>query len=177
MASADLQNHPSPDIKRHIQASFIDHEALSPASPCYAKAFEHSEIASFEPLGDRPKGTDAPEAHHLLRSSISILQAMAGSDIDPALTAPLPRVFQPLPPSGDCAGDGLPEGTSLPLPQPIVLPDDMELQEKGQLAEYFGVNWNPDRCFNDAPLPSCLLFSLPTTMCLMAPSYVAWGHH
>lgn len=153
MASADLQNHLSPQIIHHLQASPINAEALFPASPCYAKAFEHSEVATFEPLGHNHTGTEAPETQHLLRSSLNILQAMPGSDMEPAITAPLPRVVQPLP-AFEEGGDGLPEGTRLPLPQPIILPDEMELQEKGQLAQYFGVTFQPDRCSMMLPLPS-----------------------
>ncbi len=146
MASTDLQTSTSPELlRKHLYNSLDRAEALSPASPCYAKAFEQSEVATFEPLKDCHKHTDAPEKEHLLHSSITILKAMPGSDCAAAAIPQLPGVFQP-----QGAVEGVEEllgGSNLPLPQPIGLPDEVELQEKGQLAEYFGVDWRPERCF------------------------------
>ncbi|BDA50927.1 probable Kinesin-like protein KIFC3 at C-terminar half [Coccomyxa sp. Obi] len=68
---------------------------------------------------------------------------MPGSDCAATMLAPSPGMLQPqVAVEGD---EELPEGCSLPLPQPIGLSDDVELQEKGQLAEYFGVDWRPER--------------------------------
>lgn len=145
MASADLQaSHPSALLQSEAFASTTA-ETLAPASPCYAKAFEHSEVATFEPLRDGQESTEPPEKQHLLRSSISILRAMPGADAESIAGSPLPRVFQSSQPSQD-SGEALPQSNGLPLPQPIALPGDGELQEKGQLAEYFGVTWQPERC-------------------------------
>lgn len=145
MASTDLQTSSSPELRhKHLHNSIDRAEALSPASPCYAKAFEQSEVATFEPLKDCHKHPDAPEREHLLRSSVSILEAMPGSDCATATIPQLPGVFQP---QGATEGvEQLLEGSNLPLPQPIGLPGEVELQEKGQLAEYFGVDWRPERC-------------------------------
>ncbi|CAL8462832.1 g2366 [Coccomyxa elongata] len=68
---------------------------------------------------------------------------MPGSDCAAATIPQLPGVFQP---QGAVEGVvELLEGSKLPLPQPIGLPDEVELHEKGQLAEYFGVDWRPER--------------------------------
>ncbi len=69
---------------------------------------------------------------------------MPGTDCAAATIAQLPVVFQQ-----QDAVEGtevLLEGSNPPLPRPFGLPDEVELQEKGQLAEYFGVDWRPERC-------------------------------